>query len=98
MEASRTSANPGWSQSICTPFGPSLPAKVSSAMLVFVMKLDQKEGFTSFDDGPELAKLEGWYDRVREDSRNSPGDGMTKEADAAWISTKVEESRKSICG
>ncbi len=55
-------------RSTCTPFGPSLPAKVSSATPVFVMKLDQKEGFTSFDDGPEMTKLQGWYDRLREDA------------------------------
>lgn len=62
------------------------------------MKLDQKEGFTSFDDGPELVKLKGWYDRVREDAGDSPSDGMIEEGDAAWISTKVADSRKASCG
>ena len=83
---------------ICTPFGPSLPAKDSSATLASVMKLDQKEGFTSFDDGPELVKLHGWYDRVRKDAGDSPCDGMIEEGDAAWISTKVQDSRKASCG
>lgn len=55
------------------------------------MKLDQEEGLISFDDGPELAKLEGWYDRVREDLSHSAGDGRSEVGDA--IATKAPDAR-----
>lgn len=57
------------------------------------MDLDQKEGLATFDDGPELMKLQGWYDRVREDPGISPGDGKSDDGDAGRISTKVPDAR-----
>ena len=68
--------------------------KVSFATLVLVMRLDAKEGLTSFDDGPELVKHQGWYDQVREDAGNSSHDGKIEEGDG-WLSTELRDARKA---
>jgi hypothetical protein len=50
---------------------------------------DRKEGYVPFDDGPELAKLQSWYDRARDEAANeSKAEGRVV-ADVALTSKKA---------
>lgn len=52
---------------------------------------ERKEGFVPFDDGPELAKLQSWYDRARDEAAKaseSQAEGRVV-ADAALTSKRA---------